>query len=304
MDHYPFPPTKYQLPFQSHYAQHHSILEPEPGSHHGATTHHRVPHHTHTPAHHDDNNYVQLYSAITLEGYQLLSLQRPTPRSQLDYTLPVQSSRSTALAEACNVHYHLTTSMHITTNDYNNYIVVRLRVEQGLLFRFLISGQFVQTTRDSISNMLSIEAKHYISTAQFSQCIMKEFTTIYSLKNNYIWDNHMPLLLPNLLHYLYNNDQLHDFQHKAITTILRRSIQHYGFTLLTMTNMTSQQRNRLHRFLRDHNLRIPLPGVDDDQLLGTPKYVTNYFIINYFESRDRRLQMVHNYRTQHWRLHI
>ena len=78
--------------------------------------------HTHTPAHHDDNHYVQLYTAITLEEYQLLSLQRPTPRSQLDYTLPVQcipgdlrmphydsTSLSTALAEACNVHHHLTT---------------------------------------------------------------------------------------------------------------------------------------------------------------------------------------------------
>ena len=145
---------------------------------------HITEHHTtHTPAHHDDNHYVQLYTAITLDEYQLLSLQRPTPRSRLDYTLPVQcipgdfrmphddsTSLSTALAEACNVHYHLTTSMHITTKDYNNYIVVRLRVEQGLLFRFLISGQFVQTTRDSISNTLSIQAKHYISTAQFSQC--------------------------------------------------------------------------------------------------------------------------------------
>ena len=48
----------------------------------------------------------------------------------------------------------------------------------------------------------------------------------------------MPLLLPELLHYLYNRDQLHDFQHKAITTILCKSIQYYGFTLLTMTNLT------------------------------------------------------------------
>ena len=60
--------------------------------------------------------------------------------------------------------------------------------------------------------MLSIQAKHYISTAQFSQCVykvnydMKKFTNVYSLKSNYIWDNRMPLLLPNLLHYLYSND--------------------------------------------------------------------------------------------------
>ena len=68
---------------------------------------------------------------------------------------------------------------------------------------------------------------------------MATFTDNYSLRNNYLWNYHMPLLLPELLHYLYNRDQLHDFQRKAITTILCKSIQYYGFTLLTMTNPRS-----------------------------------------------------------------
>ena len=58
---------------------------------------------------------------------------------------------------------------------------------------------------------------------------MTTFTDNYSLRNNYIWNYRMPLLLPELLHYLYNRDQLHDFQHKTITTILCNSIQYYGF---------------------------------------------------------------------------
>ena len=83
----------------------------------------------------------------------------------------------------------------------------------------------------------------------------------------------MPLLLPDLLHYLNSRDQLHDFQHKAITTILCRSSQYYGFTLLILTNLTQQHKIQLHRFLRLLNC----PEIDDDRLRGAPNCMTSRF---------------------------
>ena len=46
---------------------------------------------------------------------------------------------SITLAEACNVHYYHTTSLHTTTSHNDSYIVVRLHVEQELLLRYLTS---------------------------------------------------------------------------------------------------------------------------------------------------------------------
>ena len=105
---------------------------------------------------------------------------------------------------------------------------------------------------------------------------MTTFTDNYSLRNNYVWNYHMPLLLPELLHYLYNRDQLHDFQHKASTTILCKSIQYYGFTLLTMTNLTQHHKALLHRCLREYDQHMSCPEIDDERLRGAPNYMTTF----------------------------
>ena len=120
---------------------------------------------------------------------------------------------------------------------------------------------------------------------------------------NYIWNYHMPLLLPELLHYLYSRDQLHDFQHKAITTILCKSIQYYGFTLLTMTNLTQHHKALLHCFLRDYDQHMSCPEIDDERLRGAPNYMTTFFTTHYYATLDSRLQMVQAYRAQNWALH-
>ena len=79
-------------------------------------------------------------------------------------------------------------------------------------------GQFLHFTRDYISYMMSVQQNYYLPTTQHPQTIRKvdydmtTFTDNYSLRNNYIWNYHMPLLLPELLHYLYNRDQLHATQ--------------------------------------------------------------------------------------------
>ena len=216
---------------------------------------------------------------------------------------------SISLPKAANVHYYLATSMRTTTGNNYTYAIVRLQVEQELLLRYLTSGQFVHFTRDYISYMVSIQNTFYLPTTQHSQLVYKvdydmtTFTDTYSLKSNYIWNYHMPLLLPDLLHCLNNHDQLHDFQHKAITTVLCKSIQYYGFTLLTMTNLTQQDKIQLHRFLRDYDRHMASPEIDDDKLRGAPNYMTSYFTKNYFASLDNRLQMVQAYRAQHWALH-
>ena len=120
----------------------------------------------------------------------------------------------------------------------------------------------------------------------------------------YLWNYHMPLLLPELLHYLYNRDQLHDFQHKAITTILCKSIQYYGFTLLTMTNLTQHHKALLHRFVREYDQHMSCPEIDDERLRGAPNYMTTFFTILYYATLDNRLQMVQEYRAQKWGLHL
>ena len=195
-------------------------------------------------------HYIQLFTALTLEEYQLLSLQQTTPLDHLDYSRPLQripgdlrkthydsTLLSITMAEACNVHYYP-----------DHYVVVKRHIEQELLLRNLTSGQLLHFTRDYISYMLSTQTPHYVPTSQHAQRVykvdygMSRFTEIYSLKNNYIWNYRMPLLLPDLLHYLNHHDQLYDFQYKAITTILHKSTHYYGFTLLTMTHLTQPQR--------------------------------------------------------------
>ena len=128
---------------------------------------------------------------------------------------------------------------------------------------------------------------------------MNKFTEVYSLKNNYIWNYHMPLLLPDLLHYLNNKDQLQDYQYKSITTIIHKSIRYYGFTPLTMTNLTPAQRLQINNYLIDYKLSLATPEIDYDRLRGSPDYNT-YFTIYYFSSIGSRLKAVHDYRLQNW----
>ena len=217
---------------------------------------------------------------------------------------------SMSLPEAANVHYYHTTSLHTTTGDNTNYVIIQLQIEQPLLLRYLTPGQFLHFTRDYISYMMSVQHNYYLPTTTLPQTIFKvnynmtTFTDNYSFGNNYVWNFHMPLLLPELLHYLYNQDQLHDFQHKAITTILCKSIQYYGFTLLTMTNLTQHHKALLHRFLRDYDQHMSCPEIDDERLRGAPNYMTTFFTTNYYATLDSRLQMVQAYRTQKWGLHF
>ena len=264
----------------------------------------------------DNIPYTQFFTALTLEEYQLLSQQQATPLAQLDYTRPIHcipgdlrmphynsTLLSISLPEAANVHYYHTTSLHTTTGDNTNYVIIQLQIEQSLLLRYLTSGQFL-FTRDYISYMMSVQHNYYLSTTTLPQTIFKvnynmtTFTDNYSLWNNYVWNYHMPLLLPELLQYLYNRDQLHDFQHKAITTILCKSIQYYGFTLLTKTNNTQHHKALLHRFLRDYDQHMSCPEIDDERLRGAPNYMTTFFTTNYYATLDSRLQMVQAYRTK------
>ena len=158
--------------------------------------------------------------------------------------------------------------------------------------------------------MMSIQQNYYLPTTPIPQTIYKvnynmtTFTENYSLRNNYLWNYHMPLLLPELLHYLYNRDELHDFQHKAITTILCKSVQYYGFTLLTMTNLTQHHKALLHRFLREYDQHMSCPEIDDERRRGAPNYMTTFFTIHFYATLDNRLQMVQDYRAQKWRLHL
>ena len=173
----------------------------------------------------DNIPYTQFFTAFTLEEYQLLSQQQATPLAQLDYTRPSHcipgdlrmphynsTLLSISLPEAANVHYYHTTSLHTTTGDNTNHVIIQLQIEQPLLLRYLTSGQFLHFTRDYISYMMSVQHNYYLPTTTLPQTIFKvnynmtTFTDNYSLRNNYVWNYHMPLLLPELLHYLYNRD--------------------------------------------------------------------------------------------------
>ena len=216
---------------------------------------------------------------------------------------------SVSLPEAANVHYYHTTSLHATTSDNTNYVTIQLQIEQPLLLRYLTSGQFLHFTRGYISYMMSTQQNYFLPTTPIPQTIYKvnynmtTFTDNYSLRNNYLWNYHMPLLLPELLHYLYNRDQLHDFQHTAITTILCKSIQYYGFTLhhdkphstsQSTTTPLSQGVRPTHVAPRDRRRATT----------GAPNYMTTFYTIHYCATLDNRLQMVQDYRAQKWGLHL
>ena len=114
---------------------------------------------TTTPPLPDNTPYTQFFTALTLEEYQLLSQQQATPLAQLDYTQPIHciprdlrmprynsTLLSVSLPEAANVRYYHTTSLHTTTSDNTNYIIIQLQIEQPLLLTYLTSGQFLHFT--------------------------------------------------------------------------------------------------------------------------------------------------------------
>ena len=153
----------------------------------------------------DNTPYTQFFTALTLEEYQLLSQQQATPLAQLDYIRPIHcipgglrtphynsTLLSVSLPEAANVHYYHTTSIHTTTSDNTNYIIIQLQIEQPPLLRYLASGQFLHFTRDYTSYMMSIQQNYYLPTTPIPQTIYKvnynmtTFTDNYSLRNNYL----------------------------------------------------------------------------------------------------------------------
>ena len=75
-----------------------------------------------TPPLHNNTPYVQLFTALTLEEYQLLSLQQATPLSQLDYTLPVHcipgDLRMPHYNSHCSASHYLRQPTHTTTAQH------------------------------------------------------------------------------------------------------------------------------------------------------------------------------------------
>ena len=160
----------------------------------------------HITEHQTTAPYTRFFTALTLEEYQLLSQQQTTPLAQLDHTRPIHcipgdlrmphynsTLLSISLPEAANVHYYHTTSLHTTTGDNTNYVIIQLQIEQPVLLRHLTSGQFLHFTRD-ISYMMSIQQDYYLPTTTIPQTIhkvnynMTTFTDNYSLRNNYLWN--------------------------------------------------------------------------------------------------------------------
>ena len=80
---------------------------------------------------------------------------------------------SVSLPEAANVHYYHTTSLHTTTGDNTNYVIIQLQIEQPLLLRYLTSGQFLHFARDYISYMTSRQQNYYLPTTPIPQTIHK-----------------------------------------------------------------------------------------------------------------------------------
>ena len=141
---------------------------------------------TTTPPLPNNTPYTQFFNALTLEEYQLLSQQQATALSQLDDARPIHcipgdlrmphynsTLLSISLPEAANVHYYHTTSVHTTTGNNSNYVIIQLQIGQQFLLRYLTSGQFIHFTRDYISYMMSVQHNYYLPTTQHPQTIYK-----------------------------------------------------------------------------------------------------------------------------------
>ena len=260
--------------------------------------------------------------ALTLEEFQLLSQQQTTPIPELNYNLPIHDLPSDIrmpiydslplhlrLSEAVNFYYYNLTSLHLTTQYINSMVIVQLHLPQEVLLRFVVSaGQVTNFSRDYVSHMISITDKHHLPTRQLHQRLhrinydLDQITTTFNLSNNFIWNYHMPLYLPELLNYFDQPQQLQDHHYKSINTILHKSATYYGITLLTATNLSMQHKLLLHNFLTTTGQALAPPECDYNRLRGGPDFL-NTFTTNHYAGLDYRIGQVQNYRVHHWTKH-
>ena len=229
---------------------------------HLATTENNIPD---TPAIDPEQNYFRVYAALTLEEFQLLSQQQTTPIPELSYNLPVHDLPSDLrmphydslplhlrLSEAVNFYYYNLTSLHLTTQYTNSMVIIQLHIPPEVLLRFVSAGQLVNFCRDYVSHMISIKDEHHLPTRQLHQRLhritynLDQITTTFNLSNNFIWNYHMPLYLPELLNYFDQPQQVQDHHYKSINTMLHKSATYYGITLLTATNLSMQHKQLPH----------------------------------------------------------
>ena len=265
-----------------------------------------------TPAIDPAQNYFRVYVALTLEEFQLLSQQQTTPIPEPNYNLPIHDLPSDIrmpiydslplhlrLSEAVNFYYYNLTSLHFTTQYINSMVIVQLHLPQEVLLRFVSAGQVTNFSRDYVSHMISITNKHHLPTRQLHQRLhrtnydLDQITTTFNLSNNFIWNYHMPLYLPELLNYF------EDHHYKSINTILHKSATYYGITLRTATNLSKQHKLLLHNFLTTTGQALAPPECDYNRL---PDFL-NTFTTNHYAGLDYRIGQVQNYRVHHWTKH-
>ena len=235
-----------------------------------------------TPAIDPEQNY---FRALTVEEFQLLSQQQTTPIPELNYNLPVHDLPSDLrmphydslplhlrLSEAVNFYYYNLTSLHLTT-QYTN---IQLHIPSEVLLRFVSAGQLINFCRDYVSHMISIKDEHRLPTRQLHQRLhritynLDQITTTFNLSNNFIWNYHMPLYLPELLNYFDQPQQLQDHHYKSINTMLHKSVTYYGITLLTATNLSTQYKLLHHNYLTTTGQALAPPECDYNHIHYQP----------------------------------
>ena len=272
-----------------------------------------------TPTVDQGQNYAEVHVGLTLGEYQLLSQQQTTPMPDLDYRRPIHNlpsdlrmplydslPLSLRFSEAFNFFYYNLTSLHLTTSHTNSMVIVQLHLPQEILLHYISSGHLTNFSRDYLSHMVSIIGQHHLPTRQLPRRLhrinydMNQITNTFNLSNNYIWNYHMPLHLPELLSYHDQPQQLQDHHYKAINTIMHKSSTYYGFTLLTATNLP-MHKLLLHKLLTTFQ-PLPLPEVNYTCLRGGPDFLTT-FTTNHYASLDHRTGQQQGYRVQHWTKH-
>ena len=248
-----------------------------------------------TPAIDPAQNYFRVYVALTLEEFQLLSQQQTTLIPELNYNLPIHDLPSDIrmpiydslplhlrLSEAVNFYYYNLTSLHFTTQYINSMVIVQLHLPQEVLLRFVSAGQVTNFSRNYVGHMISITDKHHLPTRQ---------------------------LLPELLNYFDQPQQLQDRHYKSINTILHKSATYYGIALrytkvppTTATNLSMQHKLLLHNFLTTTGQALAPPECDYNRLRGGPHFL-NTFTTNHYAGLDYRIGQAQNYRVHHWSKH-
>ena len=239
-----------------------------------------------------------------------LDYQLPIHNLPSDLRMPLYDSLPLSLrfSEAFNFFYYYLTSLHLTTSHTNSMVIVRLHLPQEILLHYISSGHLINFSRDYLSHMVSIIGQHHLPTRQLPQRLhrinydMNQITNTFNLSNNYIWNFHMPLRLPELLSYYDQPQQLQDHHYKAISAIMHKSSTYYGFTLLTATNLPMQYKLLLHKLLTTFQQPLPPPEINYTCLRGGPDFLTT-FTTNHYASLDHRTGQQQGYRVQHWTKH-